>query len=147
MNFQKNARITLYAGRFLGAVVVGLCFFLRDLLSWYHSFRALSWQAAAAILGGYYLCVPMILGALFFMDRLLLSILRGGVFLERNVGFLRRICLCCAGVSAVSLVCGIFYQPLLFLFAIMAFLSLSVSVVENVMAAAVAIREENDLTV
>ena len=39
------------------------------------------------------------------------------------------------------------YQPLLFLTAIMTFLSLTVSVVRSVMGAAVQMREENDLTV
>ena len=40
-----------------------------------------------------------------------------------------------------------FYPPLVFMTVIMAFLALAVSVVKNVMAAAVEIREENDLTV
>ena len=39
------------------------------------------------------------------------------------------------------------YPPLVFLAVIMAFLALVVSVVGNVLSAAVSIREENDLTI
>ena len=42
---------------------------------------------------------------------------------------------------------GMIYPPLIFLAVIMAFLAMAVSVVKNVMAAAVELREENDLTV
>ena len=81
------------------------------------------------------------------MDRLVSNILHQAVFVTENVRFLRRIRWCCAAVSLVCLIAGLFYQPLLFLAVIMAFLALTVSVVKNVMAAAVEIREENDLTV
>ena len=147
MKFQKQAKFTLWCSRAIAVVVVLLCFFLYDLLSWYHSFRSLSWQASAAIFVGYYLCVPAVLFALWSMDCLLRNILKNAVFVTGNVTAIRRICLCCGFVSLVSLLAGVFYPPLLFLFVIMAFLALTVSVVKNVMAAAVEIREENDLTI
>ena len=147
MKFQKQAKFTLWCSRAIAVVVVLLCFFLYDLLNWYHSFRELSWQASAAIFVGYYLCVPAVLFALWSMDRLLKSILAGDVFIFSNARRIQGICLCCGFVSLVSLLAGVFYPPLLFLFVIMAFLALTVSVVKNVMAAAVEIREENDLTI
>lgn len=147
MNFLKSANMTLWCSRLVALTVSLLCFALPDLLSWYHSFRALSWQAGTAILTGYYLCVPMVLYALWCMEKLLKNILRGQVFVEENVRRIRSLRWCCAGVSLVSLAAGILYPPLLFLSVIMAFLALAVSVVKNVMAAAVELREENDLTV
>ena len=60
---------------------------------------------------------------------------------------IRRIRWCCAWVGLVCLAAGILYPPLLFLAVIMAFLALVVSVVKNVMAAAVELREEHDLTI
>jgi len=147
MKFEKRAKFTLWCGRLIAAVILVLCVVLRDLLSWYHSFRDLSWQASAAILVGYYLCVPSVLYALWSMDRLLGRCIGGCVFVTGNVRAIRSIRWCCGCVSLISLVCGVFYPPLLFLWVIMAFLALTVSVLEQVMAAAVEIREENDLTV
>lgn len=147
MKIQNKAKFTLFCCRAIAAVVLALCIFLYDLLSWYHSFRNLSWQASAAIFAGYYLCVPAVLLALRSMAALLKRIIAEEVFVSPNVRGIRRICRCCAWVSLVSLLAGIFYPPLLFLFVIMAFLSLTVSVVRHVMAAAVELREENDLTI
>ena len=53
-------------------------------------------------------------------------------------------------ILAVALIClpaAVFYPPLVFMAVIMAFLALVVNVVGSVMNAAVAIREENDLTI
>ena len=85
--------------------------------------------------------------ALRCIDRLVVNILAGEVFVRDNVSRIRRIRWCCAWVSLVCLPASFFYPPLCFLAVIMAFLALVVSVVKNVMAAAVEIREENDLTV
>ena len=63
------------------------------------------------------------------------------------VRFLRLIRWCCAAVSVICLPAAFFYQPLIFMTTILAFLALAVSVVKNGMAAAVEIREENELTV
>jgi len=147
MKFEKSARMTLWCSRLIFLTVAVLCVFLYDLLSWYHRFRSLSPLAAMAIFIGFYLCAPAVFYALWSMNRLLRSILRKNVFVTENVTAIRRIRLCCGWVSVVSLAAGVFYPPLMFLFAIMAFLCLSVNVVKNVMSAAVELREENDLTV
>lgn len=147
MTSRNSAKCTLWCTRLLVLVIIVLCFTLYDLIRWYEGFRFLLWQVKASILLGYYCCVPLVLYALWCMDRLVSNILKNAVFITANVRFLRRIRWCCAGVSAVTLAAGCFYPPLLFLSVIMAFLALTVSVVKNVMAAAVEIREENDLTV
>ena len=147
MKTEKSARVALWCGRVIALAVALLCVFLYDLLSWYHCFRSLSPLAAMAIFVGFYLCAPGVFYALWSMDKLLRNILHRNVFVTENVTAIRRIRLCCGWVSAVSLAAGFFYPPLMFLFAIMAFLCLSVTVVKNVMAAAVELREENDLTV
>lgn len=147
MTSQKSAKFTLWCNRLLAVLVVGLIFGIYPLLTWYRGFRSLNWQVAAAILIGFYLCVPTVLYALYCIDQLLRNILAEQVFITNNVRYIRRIRWCCAGVSLICLFAGLLYQPLLFLAIIMAFLALVVSVVKNVMAAAVEIREENDLTV
>ena len=107
----------------------------------------LPWQVCAAILVGFYLCTPAVLYAQWCIEQLVRNILKEEVFVLANVRCIRRIRWCCAWVSLVCLGAGMLYPPLLFLTVIMAFLALVVSVVKNVMAAAVELREENDLTV
>lgn len=147
MTVQRSAKATRLFGWLLAAAVAGLCLGLYPLLGWYQTLRPLGLHAAVAIFFGYYLCVPAVLTALWNMDRLLGNILRGRVFVEENVRRIGRVCWCCAVVAVINLAAGWFYQPLLFLTAIMTFLSLTVSVVRSVMGAAVQMREENDLTV
>jgi hypothetical protein len=81
------------------------------------------------------------------MEKLLQSILAQSVFTSDNVKRIRAIRWCCAGVSLICLPAAFIYLPLFFLVIIMGFLSLVVHVVAQVMAAAVALREENDLTI
>ena len=147
MTSMQSAKFTLWVNRFLACLMAVLCVTLYDLLVWYRSLRALPWQVCAVIFFGFYLCTPAVLYALWCIEKLLRSILKGDVFVESNVRCIRRIRWCCAIVSVICLAAGVGYPPLLFLAVIMAFLALVVSVVKNVMAAAVEIREENDLTV
>ena len=143
----RSAKFSLWCSRILMVLILVLCFFLYDLLVWYMGLRSLNWQVGMAIFVGYYLCVPPVLYALWCIEKLLGNILKNQVFITQNVRCIRRIRWCCAGVSVICLGGGILYQPLLFLAVIMAFLALMVSVVKNVMAAAVELREENDLTI
>ncbi len=147
MQNQTSTKFSLWCSRILAGIVLLLCIAMSDILDWYQSFRPLGVHGAAAIFHGYYLCVPAVGLALWRIDGLLRRILGQQVFVPENVQALRLIRWCCAWVSLVCLLAGGFYQPLLFLAAIMAFLALMVSVVKNVMAAAVELREENDLTI
>lgn len=147
MSNSFSAKFSLWCSRVLTAIITLLCVGMYWLLSWYQNFRHLPWQVSAAIMAGFYASVPAILYALRCIDRLLCNILEGQVFVADNVRFIRRIRWCCAAVSLICLAAGFLYQPLVFLAVIMAFLALMVSVVKNVLAAAVELREENDLTI
>ena len=147
MNPRLSANVTLWCSRVLFGVICVLIFTMPGLLKWYQSLRPLGQGAAAAIGIGFYCCVPAVLYALFCMDALVRNILKADVFVAANVRLLRRIRWCCALVSGICLPAAFFYPPLIFMTMMMAFLALTVSVVKNVMVAAVEIREENDLTV
>ena len=147
MTSQLSAKCTLWVNRTIAVVMGALCIFLYDLLTWYRALRMLPWQVCAAIMVGFYLCTPAVLYAQWCIEKLVRNILKEEVFVLSNVRCIRRIRWCCAWVGLVCLVAGALYPPLLFLAVIMAFLALVVSVVKNVMAAAVELREENDLTV
>ena len=142
-----GARLTLWVNRLVGLTVAALVFLLPRLIDWYCQFRVLTPVEQTAITVAFYGCVVLIAPALWNMDRLLLRILDGQVFLRENVRRIRWVCGCCAGVSLICIPAACAYLPLVFLVIIMAFLALAVSVVAGVMDAAVTIREENDLTI
>ena len=147
MKSETSARITFWVNRSIAVLVCGLVFLMPTVLRWYVQVRPLGRQGATAIFLGFYACVPVILYALWCIDRLLKNILGGRVFVMDNVRKIRRLRWCCAGVSLICVPAAFFYLPLIFLAVIMAFLALVISVVKNVMAAAVELREESDLTI
>ncbi len=147
MPSQRSAKITLWFSRFIALVVIALIFVMPAVVKWYDEFRTLQPATPTAILVCFYCCVPAVLYALWCVDRLLVGILGGSVFTHKNVSFVRRIRWCCAIVSVICFPCAAVYPPLIFLAVIMGFLALVVSVVKNVLAAAVELREENDLTI
>ena len=147
MNPKLSAKITLWCNRIVALAVLVLIFFFPRLLEWYQGLRPLGLHGAAAVFFGFYLCVPVVLYALWCIVRLVSNVLAEKIFIQANVRYIRRIRWCCAGVSLICLPAAFFYQPLIFMVVIMAFLALVVSVVKNVIAAAVALQEENDLTI
>ena len=139
--------VTLWINRAVVTLMGVLLFALPSLLDWYARYRFLTEQGRVALIIAFYCCSVFIFIALWFMDGLLRSIRRGEVFVRPNVRRILLIRLCCGIVSLICLPAALFYTPLIFLTVIMGFLCLAVSVVASVMDAAVAIREENDLTV
>ncbi len=147
MDKNGSARLTLWVNRCIAGLLAVLIFALPPLLDWFTGLRPLGSRAVWAILIGFYCCVPLVGCALWNLDRLLCNILAGSVFVGANVRCICRVRWCCLGVSLICLPAAIFYPPLVFMVVIMAFLTLVVSVLASVMAAAVEIREENDLTI
>ena len=146
----KQNRITtaaLWVNRFVAVLVTVLAFALPAVIGWYCNFRTLSQAEQIAIMVAFYCCVIPIAAALWSLDRLLQSILQEQVFIRGNVRRIRTIQWCCAVVSLICIPASFVYLPLIFLVVIMAFLSLVVCVLTRVMATAVSIREENDLTI
>jgi hypothetical protein len=95
----------------------------------------------------YACCVPA-LAALFFLDRLLVSIARGEVFTAKNVRALRVISWCCFGEALILAAAAWNFALLLFALSVAAaFIGLILRVVKNVIDAAVLIKTENDLTI
>lgn len=146
--YQTSARVTLYGNRIVAALMVLLLPGFPVMVQWYHElFRTLSTPERVAILGAFYACAVAVLAALWNMDRLLRNILRQVLFTQENVSHIRAIRWCCLAVSLICLCASFGFPSLLFLSTIMAFLCLVVTVVGQVMKAAVCIREENDLTI
>ena len=139
--------ITLWVNRVVALLVALLLPTLPAILRWYANWRALTPSEHTAIMIAFYCCALVTAVALWNMDTLLRSILAEQVFTKENVTRIRCIRWCCAAISLICLPAAFYYLPLIFISIIMGFLGLIVSVVVNVMDAAVKIREENDLTV
>ena len=148
MNMNKTpVQITLWFNRGIFLLFGVLILTMPTLTYWYQQCLIFSNNIAWTILAAFYCCAPMVALALWKLDKLLLNILRGDVFVSGNVAAIRALRWCCLGVCLVCLPASVIYLPLIFMVVIMGFLSLVVNVVCQVMKAAVAIREENDLTV
>lgn len=144
---NKGTLITLWVNRFVGLLMVVLLFCMPAIMRWYTGFRFLTQGQQIGVLIAFYCCSLLIGWALWNMDCLLRNILKGKIFVRKNVRAIGQVQWCCGLVSLLCGLAGITYLPLLFLMVIMAFLCLVVSVVARVMDAAVTIREENDLTI
>ncbi len=138
---------TRWANRILMGIMLVLVVLVPLILNWYTGFRDLTQKQWWAICITFYCCAAVTAPALVCIDRLLANILREQVFTWENVRLLRLIRWCCGGVCLLCLAPSFVYIPLVFLFMIMGFLCLAVSVLVQVMKAAVALREENDLTI
>ena len=146
-NKNRSASLTLWANRALMVIIAVLACSMPRLLRWYNQFRPLEKPTNLALLVAFYLCVPVTLFALYHLEKLLLHILAGEVFIRPNVRIIRRVCICCMLVSLICQPPAFLYPPLSFLCVILAFLCPVVNVVRYVFDAAVTIREENDLTI
>lgn len=142
-----SPRVVLWVNRIIFCVLLALLPSIPFILNWYSRIRTLSATEYTAILIAFYICAVIAGVALWKIEQLLRNILQEEVFIRKNVRYIRCIQWCCALVSLVCLPACFFYLPLVFMVVIMAFLSLVISVVVKTMDAAVAIREENDLTI
>ena len=141
-------KFTIWVNRFLAAVMVVLVPGLPAFVRWYAALRPfLSADAHRAIVAGFYCSAPAVFLALWKLDVLLRNILARRVFEPVNVTAISTVRWCCLAVAAICLPAAVFYPPLIFMTIMMGFLTLILSVLVSVMAAAVEIREENDLTV
>lgn len=143
----RSVRFTIFLNRAMMALIVLLIFTFPTLLRWYNTVRILIEGENIALIAAFYACVPVVLYALWNLDRLLGSISRGQVFVWDNVYLIRRVCVSCAVVGLICLPAAFAYAPLIFVTVIMGFLCPVVNVVCQVIRAAIELREENDLTI
>ena len=144
---NKAVKLSLAAVAVCFAAAVALAAAMPWLLEWYVRYRHLRDTGRIAIQVGFYGCLPFALTALVCLWRLLRNIQREKVFLEENSRMMAVISWCCAGVAAVTLGAFRWYPPLVFITLSMAFLFLIVRVVRNCFIAAIALKEENALTI
>ncbi|MBE6804977.1 MAG: DUF2975 domain-containing protein [Ruminococcaceae bacterium] len=84
---------------------------------------------------------------LYSLIRLLFNIKNEQIFINTNVKYLRRISWSCIAVFIITLISGFFYIPYFFIAVAAGFVGLMLRIVKNAFQSAVALREENDLTI
>ncbi len=144
---NKAVKLSLAAVAVFLAAAVALAIAMPWLLDWYVQYRHLRETGRIALQVAFYGCLPFVLTALICLWRLLRNIQREKVFLEENSRMMAVLSWCCAAVAAVTLGACRWYPPLGFITVSMAFLFLIVRVVRNCFIAAIALREENALTI
>lgn len=128
-------------------LVICAAFTAPFLVKSYVSYAAKSPEIIGPLLATIYACSVPGLVALFCLDRLLANIKKKDVFIEKNVKYLRVISWCSFAVSAILLLSGFYYLLFLLIAVAAAFFGLILRVVKNVIEQAVAIKNDNDLTI
>lgn len=95
----------------------------------------------------FYCIFPFAVGVIFCLSRLLKNIMKENVFITENVKLLRAISILLFVAAMIFAVAGYFYMPFYLLAVCSAFIVLIVRVVKNCFAAAVLLKDENDMTI
>ena len=153
-NRMLSAKISLGICIFFAVVLVAAAgtfpWFIRWFYVEYHHLNPISERVIYninTITVSFYCCVPFAASALYMLIRLLRGILKNDVFVMRNVRYLRLISWCCYAVALITGIGCLFYLPLGIIAAAMLVVGTLLRVVKNVIHAAVALREENELTI
>ena len=99
------------------------------------------------ILVTFYSILPFAAGVLLCLWKLLGNILHGQVFIPLNTRLLRILSILIFFATLIFIAAGHFYMPFLLLAVCAAFMVLIVRVVKNCFAAAVLLKDENDMTI
>ena len=144
---NKAVKLSLAAVAVFLAAAIGLAIAMPWLVRWYAQYRRILESGQIAIMVAFYGCLPFAVTALVCLWRLLRNIQRERVFSEENSRLMAAVSWCCAAVAAVTLGAFRWYPPLIYITLSMAFLFLIVRVVRNCFIAAIALKEENALTI
>jgi hypothetical protein len=143
-NAKKSTVLSLVMTYVCAAALIAMMFIAPSFLNyWYNSFQSL----VKTVLVVFYCCCPIAFAAIYCLLRLLSNIRKEYIFENQNVSLLRLLSWCCFGVTLVTFIGGILYLPFYLVAGSSLFLGLILRVVKNVIAAAVEIKTENELTV
>ena len=136
-----SALISLVLTYIFSLTVVVLCFFMPTVVE-----RLLP-EYRLTVLVTYYVCVPAVLLAMYLLAKLLGSVRKMQMFTMTNVLRMRVLSWCCGYFAIATCISGIFYLPMLIAGFFALFVCIILRVVKNMMASAVEIQKENDLTI
>ncbi len=147
MKKDRSALVSLVSVGILGIVLSALAVFAPMLVSAFIERFERPESIYLPIVVTFYAILPFAAGVLVCLWKLLRNILAEAVFLRQNVRLLRAISFLLFFATIIFLAAGYFYMPFYLLAVCAAFMVLIVRVVKNCFAAAVALKEENDMTI
>ena len=95
----------------------------------------------------FYCIFPFAAAVLVCLGKLLSNIAHDKVFIKQNVSLLRLVAVFLFCATVIFVVAGFFYMPFFLLALCAVFITLIVRVVKNCFAAAVILKDENELTI
>ena len=142
---EKSTKLTLFVTYVFYVLLVLMMIWCIPIAQWVvGSSGRLSTRAAVI---AFYVCCPAAWCALLGITRILKNVLKDQVFTDDTVKILRRLSWCCAFVALVSFIAFFFYKVFCVFSLGAALMMLILRVLKNVMAKAVEIKKENELTV
>lgn len=127
--------------------LAALLIFAPRLVALYAAWRLISAAVAGAVLAAFYCSALPAAVSLVCLFLLLRNLLAEQPFLRRNCTLIGIVSWCCVVVAVVTLVAGLRYMPLLLVTAAMVFIFLILRIVRRCFEAALALKEENSLTI
>ncbi len=147
MKNDKSTIVSLVTLWLLGGVLIALAFTAPLLAKAFIERFDRPENIYMPIVTTFYCIFPFAAGVIVCLSGLLKNILRGNVFITANVKLLRAISVLLFFATLIFAVAGYFYMPFFLLAICAAFLVMIVRVVKNCFAAAVLIKDENDMTI
>lgn len=147
MKNNPSTITSLITAFFLSAVLLLLAFTAPMLTKMFIAYFNRPAAIFKPVIITFYTILPLAAGVLFSLIKLLLNIVNDNVFITENVKLLRVISILLAVATLIFAVSGYFYMPFYLLAAFAAFMVIIVRVVKNCFAAAVVLKEENDMTI
>ena len=146
-NKPRSILLSFILVRVLFLLAVASIFTLPWLVDVYINFSKKDTGISTPLLITLYSCLVPAFGVLICLDRILLNIRKGLVFVAQNVQYLRILSWCCFAFSLICLLSGYYYVLFLLIGFAAAFFGLILRVLKNVFEQAVELKEESDFTV
>lgn len=144
---NRSALLTLILVDIFGVCLILLAFTAPALMRQYIQVTHCPESLFLPVTTTFYAILPFAAATLLALDRLLRRILRGEVFVSANVAALRLISYMLCAAVVIFLAAGFFYGGFFVLAVAAAFFVTVVRTVKNCFAAAVLIKDENELTI
>ena len=146
-NSKRSVQISLILTDLFAAAAIAAAFTLPWLSRFYCKQTGRPDDIAGIIMAGCYSCLPFALAILYCLHRLLKNISEESIFINQNVIILRIISFLCYALAIICLISGFFYLPFIIVAIAAAFIALIIRVIKNVFFTAIAIKDENDMTI
>ncbi len=144
---NRSALLSLILVYVFGVCLILLAFTAPTLVGQYIRLTHRPESMFLPVTTAFYVTLPFAAATLLALDRLLRRILCGEVFVKANVAALRLISYMLCAATVIFLVAGFFYGAFFVLAVAAAFFVTVVRTVKNCFAAAVLIKDENELTI